>query len=201
MVINLETKNSQSKQKIKHKKHLNCLYIEAFFKQLLKAIICALIIIGITILFTGAEIVEYVICQQESFITFLNIIQGFLEVAVAIYSAVISIFATAKTTVTEKLSKNNSHISFIVTISVGFIANIIAVYLNVLVTSFGANGILILAAMILTLISICYMIIFLAALIKIFALCAENSAKEAQEEEAKYNSIQTTLEKIERKLK
>ena len=116
MVINLETKNSQSKQKIKHKKHLNCLYIEAFFKQLLKAIICALIIIGITILFTGAEIVEYVICQQESFITFLNNIQGFLEISIAIYSAVISIFATAKTTVTEKLSKNNSHISFIVTI-------------------------------------------------------------------------------------
>ena len=165
MVINLETKNSQSKQKIKHKKHLNYLYIEAFFKQFLKAIICALIIIGITILFTGAEIVEYVICQQDSFITFLNNIQGFLEISIAIYSAVISIFATAKTTVTEKLSKNNSHISFIVTISVGFIANIIAVYLNVLVTSFGANGILILAAMILTLISICYMIIFLAALI------------------------------------
>ena len=164
-MINLETKNSQSKQKIKHKKHLNYLYIEAFFKQFLKAIICALIIIGITILFTGAEIVEYVICQQDSFITFLNNIQGFLEISIAIYSAVISIFATAKTTVTEKLSKNNSHISFIVTISVGFIANIIAVYLNVLVTSFGANGILILAAMILTLISICYMIIFLAALI------------------------------------
>lgn len=176
-------------------------YLKRTFHQLFKVFICVFICIIIIMLVTNTTLSNFIDSQRVDFISFLNGIQNFLEISIAIYAAVISIFATARTTITDRLSKNKLHIGFIVTLSTGLVFNIFSIF-TIPMMQFNENThwFCLLSVLIITIVALCYIIIFFITLIQIFTVSVDMSAKEINDEEKKYNELIELVNKIEKDL-
>lgn len=172
----MDKKPNQKLQKLKEATQNH--YFKRTFSQLFKVFICIIICIAVIMLITHTFLPNFIYSQQTYFISFLNGIQNFLEISIAIYAAVISIFATARTTITDMLAKNKLHIGFIVTLSIGLIFNVFSIF-TIPMIQFDENThwFLILFVFIITIVALCYIIIFFTTLIQIFAVSVDMSAK------------------------
>lgn len=176
-------------------------YLKRTFHQLFKVLICVFICSIIIMLVTNTTLSNFIDSQRVDFISFLNGIQNFLEISIAIYAAVISIFATARTTITDRLSKNKLHIGFIVTLSTGLVFNVFSIF-TIPMMQFNENThwFCLLSVLIITIVALCYIIIFFITLIQIFTVSVDMSAKEINDEEEKYDELIELINKIEKDL-
>lgn len=176
-------------------------YLKRTFHQLIKVFICVSICSVIIMLVTNTTLSNFIDSQRVDFISFLKGIQNFLEISIAIYAAVISIFATARTTITDRLSKNKLHIGFTVTLSTGLVFNAFSIF-TIPMMQFNENihWFWLLSVLIITIIALCYIIIFFITLIQIFTVSVDMSAKEINDEEEKYNELIELINKIEKDL-
>lgn len=125
-------------------------------------------------------------------------IESFLEMSIGIYIAVISILSTARTTITEKLSQNNKHENFIVTISVGFIETVLALIFSKIL--FDINLLTKSITLALILISIFQISIFFFALLIMFNITVSGASSEAHDEQEKHKEIIIHLKMIQNRL-
>ena len=146
---------------------------------------------------------EYLLLESVKGV--IDNIKSFLEMSIGIYIAVISILATARTSITEKLSEGNKHEIFIITISIGFIETVIAlIFSNILLVDMLPNSIIVTLIMSITIALIIISIIqisrFFFAILLMFNITVSNSASEARSEEEKHKSIILILNKIQNRL-
>lgn len=189
------------KKRLKFKEITQNPYLWRTFSQLLKVFVCVVICIITIMLVTHTTLQNFIDSQRVDFILFFNGIQNFLEISIAIYAAIISIFATARTTITDRLSKNKLHVGFIVTLSIGLIFNVFSIF-TIPMIQFNENThwLLLLSVLIITIVALCYIIIFFITLIQIFTVSVDMSAKEINDEEKKYNELIELVNKIEKDL-
>ncbi len=119
---------------------------------------------------------------------------SFWEACIAIYIGVISIFATARTSVADKLSKENKHYNFIVSTSSGFTSTVITLILSYIFYDIHYIAKIFTVAMII--ISFFKIIVFFSIVLIIFSLNVSSSCNEAASEEGKHNEIINALNRI-----
>lgn len=176
-------------------------YFKRTFHQLLKVFICVVICSIIIMLVTNTTLPNFIVSQRVDFILFFKGIQNFLEISIAIYAAVISIFATARTAITDRLSKNKLHVGFIVTLSIGLVFNIFSIFtIPMIQLNENTHWFCLLSVLIITIVALCYIIIFFITLIQIFTVSVDMSVKEINDEEEKYNELIELINKIEKDL-
>jgi hypothetical protein len=129
-------------------------------------------------------------------------INSFLEMSIGIYIAVISILATARTSITEKLSKEKKHEIFIITISIGFVETVLAlIFSNIFLgIDYFSNSFIIPIIISLVIISILQISRFFFALLIMFNITVSSAASEARAEQEKHKDIMLKLNKIQNRL-
>ena len=171
----------------------------SFIHKALKKSILNFLIIGII---TAVIYVFYpsldAILPTDYITNTVNGIGSFLEMSIGIYIAVISILATARTTITEKLSQNNKHENFIVTISVGFVETVLALIFSEIL--FDINSLTKSITLALILISIFQISIFFFALLLMFNITVSGASSEAHDEQKKHKEIIIHLKTIQNRL-
>lgn len=194
--------NKKSKGKwLKLKEVIQNHYFQRTFSQLFKIFVCIIICSIIIMLVTNTTLSNFIDSQRVDFISFLKGIQNFLEISIAIYAAVISIFATARTIITDRLSKNKLHVGFIVTLSIGLIFNIFSIFtMSIIQFDENTHWAWLLTVLIITIVALCYIIIFFITLIQIFTVSVDMSAKEINDEKEKYSELIELVNKIEKDL-
>lgn len=190
-----------NKKWIKLKEATQNPYFQRIGSQLIKVFVYIIICIFIIKLITHTTLSNFIDSQRIDLISFLNGIQNFLEISIAIYAAVISIFATSRTAITDRLSKNDLHIGFIVTLSIGLLFNVFAI-ISIPIIQFreNANWAWLFITLSVTFVALGYIIAFYMTLIQLFKVSIDMSSKEVADEEDKYNKLFDLVNKIEKDL-
>lgn len=116
---------------------------------------------------------------------------SFWEACIAIYIGVISIFATARTSVADKLSKEHKYYNFVASTSVGFINTVITLISTNILYDINFYTKIFTATMVI--ISLFKIIAFFMYVLIIFSFNVSNSYIETTVEEEKHNEIINNL--------